>query len=103
MKKFLCIITFITSCIFSLSARETKQQTLYRLRHTTHEYISVGTRHTGGIKQFKYRYIYHDNGQIVNGYIVDLYGNIRDDLTWEIVPPYSLPKYIQDLAMKSLE
>ena len=86
-------------------------QELYKLRHHTFEDTRVGTLHTGGIKTLQYRYIYYDNARMVNGYIVDLDGNIRSDIgigrtfdeMYPIVPKYSVSKEIRDLAMKSLE
>ena len=85
---------------------------LYQIRHHTYTYESIGTRRTGGIKIFNYRYIYCDNGMIIHGYIVDLNGNIRSDVGYStgsidemfpICEYYSIPKYIRDLAKKSLE
>ena len=87
----------------SSSTNETPEQTLYRLRHETHDITSVGTRHTGGVKVFQWRYIYYDNGKQVFGYIVDLDGNIRDEITYSIPAKYSISKEIRDLALKSLE
>jgi len=62
----------------------------------------------------KYRYIYRDNGRIINEYIVDLDGNIRTNLAiydrngdfnkmYPLVEYYSVPKEIRDLAQKSLD
>ncbi|MCR5613776.1 hypothetical protein [Treponema sp.] len=82
------------------NTNETPQQTLHRLRHQTSQVI----RNNGDeIQVFSWRYIYHDDGRIVHGYIVDLDGNIHDEITWEIPPKYSVSKDIRDLALKSLE
>ena len=82
---------------------ETSEQTLYRLRHETHEITHIGTRNTGGTQIIQWRYIYRDDGRKVVNFIVDLDGNIRDEVTWEIAPAYSISKEMRALAMKSLE
>ena len=84
----------------SSSSNETPEQTLYRLRHKTYDITRVGLRHT---EVFQYRYIYYDNGKQVFGYIVDLDGYIRDEITYSIPAKYSISKEIRDLALKSLE
>lgn len=108
------VVAGLTSLVFDAivpekaASNETPEQTLYRLRHETHEIISVGTRNTGGTKIVRWRYIYRDNGQMVSGYIVDLNGNIRSDMfdskkyEYPILEYYSVPKDIRDLAQKSL-
>ena len=98
----------------SVGGSVSSEQELYRLRHKTQELIYQGSYQNGGTKIFKYRYIYRDNGRIINEYIVDLDGNIRSNLTgydrnhdfnkmYPLVEYYSVPKEIRDLAQKSLD
>lgn len=77
---------------------------LYKVRHETHEIVSVGSNRTGGIKTFRWRYIYRDNGKLVNEYVVDLNGYFYSDIDIKAQPCdlYSVPKDIRDLAKKSL-
>ena len=98
----------------SVNTGVSSEQELYRLRHKTQELIYQGSYQNGGTKIFKYRYIYRDNGRIINEYIVDLDGNIRSNLTgydrnhdfnkmYPVVEYYSVPKEIRVLAQKSLD
>ena len=95
----------------SASINEAPEQTLYRLRHHTEDISYIGTSQATSLQ---YRYIYYDNGTKLQGYIVDLNGNIRSengrigmkaniDEMYPIVPKHSVPKEIRNLAMKSLE
>ena len=95
----------------SASINEAPEQTLYRLRHLTEDISYIGGSQATSLQ---YRYIYYDNGTKVQGYIVDLNGNIRSengrigmkasvDEMYPIVPKHSVPKEIRNLAMKSLE
>ena len=77
------------------------QQELYRLRHKDWTKTFVGRE--GNVFTYTYRYIYYDDARRVSGYVVDLYGNIRDDYSKSIVPYYSVPKQIRELALKSLD
>ena len=87
-------------------------QELYRLRHKTHEISFIGG--DNGPETFRWRYIYRDDGRMINEYIVDLDGNIRSSIArigvdhdfnemYPLVQYYSVPKEIRELAMKSLE
>lgn len=93
---------------------ETPEQTLYRLRHKTQEFVHQGSAFGSGTQILKYRYIYRDNGKMINEYIVDLDGNIRSNFAsvgtrktlnvlYPIVEYYSVPEDIRLLAKKSLE
>ncbi len=98
----------------SVGGSVSSEQELYRLRHKTWELTSIGSVYGSGIKNFKYRHIYRDDGRIINEYIVDLDGNIRSNIMvhdrnhdfnkmYPLVEYYSVPKEIRDLAQKSLD
>lgn len=112
MKKFIGILITIFAVSFICVGQNngTFTQNLYRLRHRTYEITHQGSAYGSGTKVIKFRYIYRDNGRKVNEYVVDLNGNIRNDMphtnfdkAYPIVDYYSVPKEIRILAKKSLE
>ena len=85
------------------------QRELYRLRHETNEGLYFGNGHAGGYSRTPdFRYIYYDNGEKVYGYVVLLDGNFISEydtykVNPRIIPYYSVPKQIRELALKSLD